>query len=265
MKKKEKAMNRIANILLALLIISSCTVKEDRTNCPCWLLMSVKENTGICKNMTFTAWTTGKEKEEEIDLVKNPETYETTVPKGFITTCLYTGINRGEILGSEYHIKLGDDADSLYSYSKEVDCTRETARDTVILKKNFARIYLKAAAVEGEEYPYTLVVRSNICGMNLITDEPISGKFEKKLKLSDQHMTVFTLPRQAANNYSLVIDIYKDKEIVYTVPLGEQIHELEYDWEEKNLKDIYLGVDYAEASVEISIQGWKSDKFLITI
>ncbi len=263
--KKERTMNRIANILLALLIVSSCTVKEDRADCPCWLLMFVEDNTKICKSMTFTAWTTGKEKEEEIDLVKNPETYETTVPKGFITTCLYTGITRGEIIENEYHIKLGNDADSLYSYSNIVDCTRETARDTVILKKNFTRVYLKAAAVEGEEYPYSLVVKSDICGTNLITDQPISGKFEKKLKLDNGYMTVFALPRQAADDYSLVIEIYKNNEIVYTVPLGEQIHELEYNWEEINLKDIYLGVDYAEASVEVSIQGWKSDKFLITI
>lgn len=258
-------MKRITNMLLALIMLSSCSVKEVRTDCPCWLMLFVEDNVKLCDEMIFTAWTTEKEKEEAIDLKRYPDTYETTVPRRYITTCLYAGIRRGDIKGDEYHIQFGQDADSLYSYSNVVDCIQETAQDTVVLKKNFARVYLKMTTAEGERYPYTLIVRSDIAGTNLITDEPIYGRFEKKLELDSQNQTVFTLPRQAVDRYTLTIDIYNGDKLIYAVPLGKQVAEMGYDWEEDNLKDIGLGVDYAEATVEISIKGWKTDKFVITI
>lgn len=258
-------MKRMTNILLAVLAVTSCTVKEDRTDCPCWLEMTVKDNTELCRSMTFTAWTTDKVKEEEVDLTRYTETYETTVPRDIVTTCLYSGITRGEARGSEYHITKGQDADSLYSCSGVVDCTGETARTTVVLKKNFARVFLKMTAPEGEGYPYSVIVRSDVSGMDLITGRPINGQFEHQLRLDTQHQTTFALPRQPVDNKALIIDLYKDNKIIYTIPLGEQIAQMGYDWEDLNLKDIYIGVDYAEASVEISILGWKSDNFEIIV
>lgn len=258
-------MKRMTNILLAVLAVTSCTVKEDRTDCPCWLEMTVKDNTELCRSMTFTAWTTDKVKEEEVDLTRYTETYETTVPRDIVTTCLYSGITRGEARGSEYHIAKGQDADSLYSCSGVVDCTGETARTTVVLKKNFARVFLKLTAPEGERYPYRVIVRSDVSGMDLITGRPINGQFEHQLRLDSQHQTVFTLPRQSAASMSLVMELYRGDRLISSIPLGEQIALMEYDWQEANLKDIYIGVDYAEASVEISILGWKSDNFEIIV
>ena len=61
------------------------------------------------------------------------------------------------------------------------------------------------------------------------------------------------------------MELYRGDRLISSIPLGEQIALMQYDWQEANLKDIYLGVDYAEATVEISIQGWKSDEFEIII
>lgn len=261
-----KYMNKLSSIMLSLLLLCSCSVKENRTSCPCWLKVFVSTCHQYCNDLTISTWGESQLFSDRIALGDHPNYYEKTVPKGFVRSVAYTGVKRGSIEDGRYLIERGNDADSLYSHSSMVDCRGEFATDTVRFHKQFARVFIKVEMEEGDNYPYEFIVRSNVCGMDMKDQSLIFGEFEKPFSVDEYGETVFSLPRQEAESDVLQIHMYRNGILIKTIPLAKQVREAGYSWLTKDLKDIYLGIDYAEAMVSISVQGWEDGKiFDITI
>ena len=101
-------------ILAALLSLAACSIKEDRTPCPCWL--SIDFTRVSQKNVNVAAWGDGELFSERIAVKDylDPESYEKTVPKGYVYTSVVSGERDMQRSGARLVIPLGHDADSIY-------------------------------------------------------------------------------------------------------------------------------------------------------
>ena len=240
----------------ALLGAASCSIKEDRTPCPCWL--SIDFSRCSQKTVTVSAWTDSELFNDRIAVQDYPdaESYEKTVPKGYVSTSVISGEREMKRSGAHLTIPLGHDADSIYAHAASVECLGEFAKDTAELHKQFARVFMNVEVPQGHAYPYTFSAVSDVCGMDMRDLSPVDGEFKVDLQLDKDNICMFCLLRQKEDGGSLRLLIQDRGEIIETIPLAQWIEKMGYSWIRKDLEDIYIGVDYAKAEVSISVNGW---------
>ena len=240
----------------ALILAASCSIKEDRSPCPCWL--SIDFSRCNRSSVTVSAWGEEEIFSERVAVqdYQESEIYEKTVPKGYVNTSVITGEREMKRSGARLIIPIGHDADSIYAHASSVECFGEFAQDTAVLHKQFARVFMSVEIPQGHEYPYSFQACSDVCGMDMRDLSPVEGEFSIDIMLDEDNICMFCLPRQRENGGNLKLLIYEDEEVIETIPLAEWINQMGYNWLKKDLEDIYIGVDYAKAEVSISIKGW---------
>lgn len=241
--------------LATMLLPASCSVKERRENCPCWLEIAVSGCRSVSRNVTVSAWNPGMVFSEAIDIFDYPDCYERTVPKGYVTVTAFAGRRAQELSGESLIIPDGIPCDSLYARHALVDCTGEFARDSVVLHKQFATVYLKIDRLQDEyPYPYRLVLRSAFDGLRLTDCSPHAGPWTLPLEALPDGTFRFRVPRQGDG--SLSIDLVLGNETVDSYPIGEHILRAGYSWLSEDLEDIYIGMDYGGSDPHITIEPW---------
>lgn len=250
-------MNRLHLItaMLSVLVLSSCSVKEDRTPCPCWLCLDITPSKAYSKDVTLSAWNEGRIFSQTVSIADYPSCYEQTVPKGHVNVSAYCGRRESMEEGGRIIIPLGCESDPIRAHLRSVDCLGEFAHDTLNMCKQWATVHLKIENSSDDQYPYSLSVESDICGIDLRNLSPIKGQFRYDLDLDSQESCSFRLPRQRDDSKAVIVT-YADNDRLDELPLYQWIEQTGYSWHDKDLKDIYIGVDYVRAEVTIIIQGW---------
>lgn len=258
------AFKTMAAAALAI-IMTSCSVKEDRTPCPCWLGIDISPSMEHSRDLTVSAWDEGRIFSQTVSVADYPDSYEHTVPKGHVTVSAYCGRKMSSEEGGRVIIPYGWDSDPIMAHQRLVDCTGEFAWDTVDMCKQWATVYLKIENTSEEKYPYSLAVVSDVCGIDLRDLSPVSGPFRCALELDSDENCSFRLPRQRDDSRA-VITVSSGDETLDDLPLYQWIEATGYSWHDRNLKDIYIGVDYVRAEVSIVIQGWaEGESYEITL
>lgn len=250
----------------ALMSAAACSVKEDRFPCPCWL--SIDFGSCSARTVSVAAWNDTHIFSERIAVKDYSEDniYEKTVPKGYVSTSVIAGERDMERAGTRLSIPLGHDADSIWAHAASVECLGEFARDTAFLHKQFARVFMKVEVPLSGQYPYSFTVTSDVCGMDMRDLMPVEGAFKVELVLDEQNTCMFCLPRQKEDGGDLKLLIQERGQVIETIPLAAWISSMGYSWVQKDLEDIYIGVDYAKAEVSISVNGWDDgDSFKVEI
>lgn len=258
-----------AGIVLAVVSLSSCSVKEDRWPCPCYLIFKPGEGIDLNEPGGFTAAVyTEAAKELSVDLTWRQirdDDYTVGVSKGekYVTTLI--GQNKDYISGQSLLIVKGNQQDSIYANALPVSCTGEVAEVPVEKYKQFSTVFLQLED-GGMEFPYFVKVKSNIDGINLMTLEPTLGEFyfEPQPVNGIKSRFEFRLPRQLEKYADeLVLEIWvraanrqEQDRLVDKLPLGKMILDSHHDWTKQSLDDIFIGIDYAQAVTQININDW---------
>ena len=238
---------------LMLLIPSSCSVKEDRDGCPCWMQIDLSSCSRYTDQVCLKGWTD----RESVFGVHVPEeefplTHEEEVPRGMVHYCAHSDPGESSISGMSVLVREGEQAPRLYAYRADVPAYGETVTDRVSLHKQYAAV---AVRIENADDSFGVTVRGRWAGLDLDTLEPVGGTFLHSPGRTDDGVWYFRLMRQGDD--SLVMDITgRDG---HTVPyeLGWMIRSTGYDWSAEDLDDIFLGVDYATGEVSVSVIPWE--------
>lgn len=257
-------MNRyiIPTVAALCAMLCSCSVKEDRSGCPTWLQLTINDCRQYSKDLSILLFENNDNCvfEESVAVDDYPDYYEREIPKGYYKLVSYTGIRRCRVEGDMMLIPHGEDADSLYAYNNNLICQDEFTRDSVMLQKRYATVFLKVNMLGEEVCPYDYAVYSSVNGTYLSTFAPVHGSFYKALALDESYQANFTLPRQDDNRpedlYILATD--RDSKLTHVIPLGSSIDETGYSWNSRDLEDIYLTIDYVECTFEIKVADWEA-------
>ena len=238
---------------MLLLILSSCSVKEDRDVCPCWLQIDLS----TCSHYTDRVSLKGWSGERVVFGVHVPgedftQVHEEEVPRGMVHYCAHTDPGASSISGMKVLVREGEQAPRLYAYRADVPAYGETVTDRVSLHKQFATVAVK---IVNADDGFGVTVRGNWAGLDLETLAPVDAPFLYVPQRTEEGLWLFRMLRQGDD--SLVLDITDRDGHTLPYDLGGMIRSTGYDWRATDLDDIILGVDYVRGEVTVSVVPWE--------
>ena len=223
---------------LPVLLGVSCSVKEDRSECPALLHVSLERIPSVLRDVPLRL---------EVDAADGKFRWQADVLAEDGPVCLH--VPRGPLRidavwesGSPSGVKAvlppsGSEADSLFAYRALLDCRGESLADTVYLHKQWCRLTLRLLHAQmWENYQFEIIGNWN--GFRLDTLEPLAGPLRIQ-------------PRKVWE------DCYEARILrLASYPLGRMMREAGFSWTEEDLRDVILTLDPTRAVLEVEIAPW---------
>ena len=245
----------LAFILLAV-SLSSCSIKEDRDPCPCYLRVAFEDRSVIDDDVCIIGWRDGELFRRTIDVSKYDPYWITAVHKGMLQVVTCMGLDEMISDGHYAVIPYGSQCDSLYSFFADVDATGDDVLVESSLKKQFATVHVDISRSAAEMKDYRFRVTGNSCGFDLLDFSPLEGDFMYvPVPAPGQRVVDFRIPRQKDSSLSLAV--WRGDDEIGSFPIGDYVRRLGYKWDTKELQDIYLTIDFIIGHVIIGIDNWE--------
>ena len=254
-------------LLFCLMLPSSCSVLEDRENCPCRLRVEVRKRCRLAPEREVQLRLHSEV--SEVSLVESRPlaelqgyNIEMRVPKGTVRADGFVGLGHCRQEEDILTIPYGLDADSLYWVSGSVEARGETAVLPIRIRKEHVRFHLRFLYDEEGPFPFVPALRSSTAGLRLRDGTPVPGPFRCFPRETGEASFEAVLPRQLEAD-DLVLEIRrKDDDPGGTplteIPLGRLISSSgAFSWEDEDLKDLLLLFDYAHAGMTLQIMDWE--------
>ena len=236
----------LSGILTLSIVLSACSVKEDRTVCPCRL------------SLVFRGGTAAECYEKLHFFVEDPTVGFVNEGDAGFGEAVRLNVERTSLsvyawapaeCGKGYEIPVGEMCPRLFYCHGQIDARGEGVSDTLVLHKNYAelKIILGGVDVPAREGIYAEIT-SAVSGYDR-EGAPIPGAFRTKQTFAESGECSFCLPRQADDSSELKIICPGGPEFVF--PLGLFLRERGYDWAKEDLEDISLHLDYCTSTVTV--------------
>ena len=237
----------ILRLLVPAFLLASCSVKEDRTDCPCLLSLDL---TGI-PVLPVVLDVTGEDGYAYTQVVHGDTVVVLPVPKGRVTVSAVGGaLSEGD---GSIRIPSGEEAPPLYLFHREVSAEGEQIILPVHLRKQYCRLELTFSGPPGFGPPFEVEVDGRVDGWES-DGSPSEGDFSHRILPGADGNAVLRLPRQGDD--SLVMHIVFLDQVVRTFALGAYIESAGYDWDAQDLKDLALKVDISVTGVALTSEFW---------
>ncbi len=247
---------KITTILLTTLLLSSC-IKENRENCPSWLILDLTEiDTTLVENLALFIVSEENKICNEIYLEKEniKDHIELEVEKRSYSIFGWGNISEKSILNTQeqsIEITAGKDADPLYFHKSHIKTTGEKHREKIFPDKNYINIQIFLEGnIKNEDRE--IFLESETAGY-LLNGEKIDRKIE--IPAPYQEFCSANIIRQFdyKNLNLLIINDYEG----FRIPIGELIMKDPPAGFPEKLSDITLRIDFSESRITIKIGGWK--------
>ena len=291
------AMNRFLFVMwmVGMLFLSSCSIKEDRDGCPCWMTVEMpgqagydgekvgqdgRSPVGAGDDRCVVLRLRGNSDEDAVDyeyqvteaVRVDVGALEYEVPRGSVGVSAvafgneipgragYDGKSAGYD-GGEIRIPVGEQMDSLYGFFKMYHTRCESVLCDVELHKEFCTVSFTLGE-DGYTSPYRIEVWGNVAGVSAWDLMPLDGDFRFAPSLENGVYQV-RVPRQVDNSLELVmleipgqVGYDGERVVVDRLPLGEYIARSGYDWTAEDLDDVNVALDLEMQQVMITVSGW---------
>lgn len=234
----------------------SCSVKEDRTVCPCRLVLDMEAvDTSVVKSAELVIGGSGGFYFRDTLVVEDFGTeYVVNVPRGEVGVGVYCGADGCVDEKGGMGIGYGEECPRVYMHSSIFEASGEVVVEKVLMKKNHCTMTIH---VETEkEFPFRLEAKGSVDGYDL-GGIPSVGQFMYAMFVNDNGECQLTLPRQRDN--SLTLEVSDGTEVLKSFAVGEYVAASGYDWSADDLKDIVVTLDYSLTRLKISVEGWRKE------
>lgn len=263
--------SRWAAALSLTMLLSACTVKEDRQSCPCFLTLdfsgietSALEAQGLENLEVLISGDGGFADHQMMRLDERVHEYCVPVPRSGVYV-MAVSKDRGYCSPDEgLVIEEGDECPVIQMFSSSFASVRDEDRLAVLLHKNYCGISVHIKTSYGiQERPFKITVDGNINGYSP-DGTPKEGPFRYFSGPSSEGLCRARVPRQTDDSLWLEVDFLDSSEI-RTFPIGKYILESGYDWTAEDLEDISVEMDFSRTGIELSMSKWqKTLSFEIT-
>ena len=246
-------MRKRVLLVLALVSVAACSVKEDRSDCPARLILDFKDvDTADFKSLNLLVTHAGENVFSDIVSADDfAEDYVRDVPHGSLRVNVWASY--GDRVDHEHGVVIpyGCECPPIYMHSFIADTEGELWRETVRLRKNHCRLTVMMDGVE--KIPYSLTFKGNVDGYRL-DGLPSSGDFSCVAYPSGTSESQALLPRQTDS--SLLMEVDDGTSVTKTFAIGEYISSSGYDWTAADLEDMTIVLDYYITFIKITIREW---------
>ena len=248
-----KTMRLVILGLFVACLTTACSVKEDRQECPCRLVMDLTSiDTSVVSRVEVLAVSSeGIVFSDSISASDFGREYVREVPH----KAMKVNVWGGKGTGTDLKIPYGCESPYMYMHVFEPDTSGEEWCGKVLMKKSYCRLTVH---LEGRgDMPYSLTFRGNVDGYEL-DGLPSGGEFACVAYPSDDAGAQVILPRQTDSSLMLEVE---DVEIPFTkiFAIGEYLAAAGYDWTAENLEDATVVIDYYLTGIKVTYKGWDKE------
>ena len=249
-------LSEVLTVCSCVLMSTSCSVKEDRTVCPCQLFLDMSEvDTSIVRSAELVVSASdGFQIKDTLEIDDFMDGYVVDVPRETVGVGVYFGagdcVDEVGRLGIDY----GNECPQVYMHSSIIRAEGEKMVEKVLMRKNHCIMTIQ---VETEkDFPFRLEVKGSVDGYDL-GGAPSVGDFRYAMYVDEKGTCSLTLPRQ--RDSSLILEVHDEDGALKSFALGEYVAASGYDWQQDDLKDITVSLDYALTHVVIAVAGWSNE------
>ena len=248
--------------LSLFLALISCSVREDRTDCPCLLILDFSSLDGEAlfrSGRDEVVWSVrsgdfrigGRFQAEEL-----PSEYVVEIPRE--TAFLMVAAGDEGLYGQDGVIVApeGESFPPLSAFVAEVDGSLPELTVPVVLHKRYAVLDILLRDMLQDGASYAIVGEKCGYGSDL---QPVSGRLSIPLIPDGEGRCSVAVPAQTDG--SLAVCIYRYGELERVFSLGSCLSDSGYDWFAEDLEDISLEIDYVDGSVRIKCDQWSNSVF----
>lgn len=257
-----RVLFRMVAASLPFFCISSCSVKEERTGCPCILSIYPDPSVEFTRYDKFgnTIRLVNEENGQVYSVKQFPKGSFTdgepvimSIVKGTVSFYAVFDLSNGDVYGTDnVIIREGCQADSVFVHRNTLNCYGESASDTLRLKKQWCSLFIHLS--DGNSYlPGDVKLESSWDGFDAATLAPHGGAFVFTPDTLSRNKYLIRVPRQADKSMKLTVHSAFFPKIY---PLGEYIAESGFDWQKESLDDAIIFIDKATVKVEILTKEW---------
>lgn len=250
--------------LALLLVLPACSVKEERTGCPCYVHLIVDEflRAGLSEAMVaFSSGGLGHS--ETLDLSPyEGSSYEKQLPRSQARAAVAAGLENSRLEGEVLKVPYGLEADPLWLYFEDFECEGDDKYLLAAPSKQYCNLTIVVTGMDEEsEYNCSLQVYAGSSDVELYTGHPAGGKYHATARRVGPLVYAVRIPRQQGNELLLEISPPPTRNAAepMVLDLGDEFRRAGYDWGRHNLMDASAVVDYASADISFDIVDWDID------
>ena len=227
-------MNRFLFVMwmVGMLFLSSCSIKEDRDGCPCWMTVEMpgqaghdgdkvgqdgRSPVGAGDDGCVVLRLRGNSDEDAVDyeyqvteaVRVDVGALEYEVPRGSVGVSVIEmpdRVGHDGIVGydgDEIRVPVGEQMDSLYGFFKMYHTRCESVLCDVELHKEFCTVSFTLGE-DGYTSPYDIEVWGNVAGVSAWDLMPVQGEF-RYAPMQKNGVYQVRVPRQVDNSLELVM------------------------------------------------------------
>ncbi len=251
---------RLGVALLLTILLTACSVKENRNHCPCHLLLDVSEVSTELFDSLDVALDEGNGRAQRFPLCLSllpPGPVAVDVAKGRLSLNV-CAVENGAVwlssIGDVMEIPQGEQCPPLFLHTALLDARVEELTETVVLHKSFCSLHIKMDGTDpSQPYPFSLQVRGDVDGFD-VNGRPKDGLFNPYAYPTAEGQCTVRVPRQKDDTLELLM--CEDEVPLATFALGEYLKAGGYDWTVPDLADVSVRIDCARLTIRLKIEKW---------
>lgn len=250
--------------LLAIPLLASCSVKEDRDRCPAYLTVRSDGHTGEPMDGRVLTYRLASEDEPLLERAEGAFA-EFASSRGRIfkvprrrrvDVTVLGSLRRMFFQGALLKIPAGDECDSLVCGSASIWIPGDLGELRVPLHRSYCNLRMDLVGQADDPCPYYFLVLSGTDGLTLPGLDPHEGPFRVQRDTLVRNGFSVRIPRQADDALSVEVRLREDRSLVTDMPVGAILAGMGYDWRKPDLDDIRLDIDFSQTTLTVSIADW---------
>lgn len=244
--------------LLAASLLTSCSIKEDRSPCPCFLNIELD---GMCLAGSPLGVVSVRSESfdsiEEIDMDSYAVSgYEIAVPRKKVQASVVAGLPDGALFDRDVARFGSSESGAVWAWRQTAVCDGDDVTLRAEPHKQFCNVNLiMTGQVPDVGYRYDMVLRACCNAIDVHDFSPVEGEYAVPVTRHTGIVYSVRVPRQDSN--VLTLDFYDSSEkIVHVIDLGKEMSFKGYDWRKEDLDDVYVTIDFTLMTTDVIIVEW---------
>lgn len=246
-------------VLPAAIAAMSCSVKEDRSACPCYLTLNFDElsNAGECGDGLVTISSDGIISQEQISVQDYfGSGYESVVPRRHVTASCVAGLAEEKWDADILYVPDGIQWGRIMLASEGLDCKEDEYVVPMHFNKEYCTVTVEIIGISENNTPFwTVRLSASSCGIRMDDRFPVSGPYSVIASRQGEG-TVYSVRVPRQSDFDMSLDLSAKDGTSFCLDIGRLVQDQGYDWTRPDLDDIYVVVDYARAVASVDIRKW---------
>ncbi len=241
--------------LISVIILAGCSIKEDRSDCPCTVLIDFSGLDPVeSPSVGLAAFTEDRAVlEDTVFAEEYQELYSFRIRRVSSLLNIFSGWTEKIPPEDGFVVEEGEQFPPLYLQTVVPDTDSESVSVKADVHKAYCTVTINVKSAG--KYSYSLSVRGDCTGYTR-EGSTVSGAFLCSLSPDDEGLCSVRIPRQYDS--SLTLCVLEDQNTLREFAIGEYIVQSGYDWQSEDLEDIEIEIDYARTEVSFKVNEWET-------